>query len=924
MNPLVKKEIRLLLPGFLIGVALIFLNCIFKGEDLGFNASFSVVSIFACGGMAVLTALNSFGAEISGGTFSMLLAQPVSRQQIWRTKTRLLAIALFIGGILWCTVLYLRFETFHHQKVLGNFSDIFIGTWMFLLVIYSGALWTVLLLRQVAAAFWFTLLAPGAIVMAVSWLWPEKYNAFCELAVIVALLIYSGAGIWYARRLFLQAQDAHWTGGTIVWPEIRRTSRVSTDTSEKRCRHPRAALFWKEMQLQQSQFVLAGALALLHLGVLAARKFGDFQRNSSTEFILEIFWGLWLVMPMLVGTAAVAEERNLGTLTGQLCLPVKRRTQFKIKICMVLLLSVLFGIAMPLLLEGTRILPNLHIFSSDFHSESGGFPMLNAWQSCFWYCLETVNILTPLCLFAGMTTGIAAISFYTSTLSRNTLQALAPAVLEITVFTALLLNATRPEMIFHYPVWHGSLIYFIGVPIFILVLVTMSFRNCQRTDLGWNVWRRNALVAVAALALVMAATTAIYHRAWEKLTPFEPAHGAARLSRSNPPVLREYWNTVSLRLDGGRIWMDDYGLNFIVANPLALFLGDIRLASLNGGHFLAGSNWVSVVRGGHIELAGIKTDGTLWVSERPARRERLADGEWKMSKAGDLVRLGSETNWSSIVPRGWNMLLVKNDGTLWHWGILTNGYGKIKWPGLHSFTPRRLGTESDWVEVFMADGQPVIRKTDGSVWRTWFDRESRQQTKNLEPGFDIQRAPLFEPGKWRSTTTTRSGVDYHLGIRDDGTFRIRVDQKLNQKTHFIDETAVDLQFGMDTNWLALAGRGEQIVTLKNDGSLWLWNFYHDDRRGWDTGRDERKILATIPIRLGTHADWIAIASADGGIISLAADGSFWYWPLTSAQRLVSTYGSPLFWDTHSNTYFEPLLDISRKPQFLGNVFDRPN
>jgi hypothetical protein len=32
----------------------------------------------------------------------------------------------------------------------------------------------------------------------------------------------------------------------------------------------------------------------------------------------------------------------------------------------------------------------------------------------------------------------------------------------------------------------------------------------------------------------------------------------------------------------------------------------------------------------------------------------------------------------------------------------------------------------------------------------------------------------------------------------------------------------------------------------------------------------------------------------------------------------------LFWDTHSNTYFESLLDISRKPQFLGNVFGQPN
>ena len=92
----------------------------------------------------------------------------------------------------------------------------------------------------------------------------------------------------------------------------------------------------------------------------STRKLGHYQRNSRLEFVLEIFWGLWLVMPMLVGAAAVAEERKLGTLAGQFCLPVKRRTQFAVKFRVVMLLSILFGVVMPLLLEGSRILPDIH------------------------------------------------------------------------------------------------------------------------------------------------------------------------------------------------------------------------------------------------------------------------------------------------------------------------------------------------------------------------------------------------------------------------------------------------------------------------------------------------------------------------------------------------------------------------------------
>jgi hypothetical protein len=125
-----------------------------------------------------------------------------------------------------------------------------------------------------------------------------------------------------------------------------------------------------------------------------------------------------------------------------------------------------------------------------------------------------------------------------------------------------------------------------------------------------------------------------------------------------------------------------------------------------------------------------------------------------------------------------------------------------------------------------------------------------------------------------------------------------------------------LQFGKDTNWLAVAGRDAKVVTLKNDGTLWLWNFYHDSLRGWDPKRDEREMLDSKPVHLGTHSDWIAIATADGGIISLAADGSLWYWPLESAQDFMAE----IYGDNGNNS--GPLLYVSRKPQFLGNIFGK--
>jgi len=175
-----------------------------------------------------------------------------------------------------------------------------------------------------------------------------------------------------------------------------------------------------------------------------------------------------------------------------------------------------------------------------------------------------------------------------STLARHTLQALAPGSWDCAdVFSES--DARRAGQL-----WPSFAVarladLFIGVPALLITLVALSFGNFKRVNLGGKVWLQNAFAFAAALAFVIVTTAAVYHRAWEKLTPFEPSHGVARLSLSNPATLSEQRNTFSVRLPGGRIWTDDYTLNGGAPNPLALILGGVSLTSLGDGHFYDGS-----------------------------------------------------------------------------------------------------------------------------------------------------------------------------------------------------------------------------------------------------------------------------------------------------------------------------------------------
>lgn len=906
MNALLKKEIRVLLPSFALACA-VTPAMLFIQQGIGPLAGLLwLLPSVVCPALVIMMALNSFGVEVSSGTFSSLLAQPISRLKIWQTKIVLLAVSLLGISALWFAMLCYR-ETFFDYDHQSGLDDFFTGIVVFALVVFSGSLWTVLLLRQVAAAFWFTLLIPGMLLVVLEGLLAATDDYFREGMVVTVLGLYSLAGLFFARWLFMRAQDLQWTGGSIVMPEMQGFAGFRASRAAVRLWHPRAALWWKEFQLHQSQYVIAFTLIVLHLGVLAVRKFHDLHNSHDLQFVLEIFWGIWLVMPVLVGCTAVAEERKLGTLEGQLCLPVKRSQQFKIKFTVVLLLSLFFGAVMPLLLEGTRILPGLPFGNISFPA---GVELTQT-QAFLWNCLAAVNRSLPVLIFTGAVALMGLVSFYISTLTRNTLQSLAPAVMSLAIMFFLLLSAAMSGLYETGFLWRGPLPYFIALPLFLLALLLLAFGNFSQPRIDWLIGRRNLLGLTAALALGIALTSAIYHRTWEKLAPFEPAHGPARLQLSDTARLDTQFGFLKVQLPGGKIWIGQF--KYPALNPIAFLLGNIR-AALDHDNFVTDSNWLDIKRA-YTETVGIKTDGTLWVSDQPRNSDDLhrRPGVVMDDDLRHLIQVGTDANWTSLVAYGHRVFLVKNDGTLWQWGSLDFNERHHAWPGLRTFVPQRLGQDSDWAAISQDNYyQILLRKTDGNLW-AWpgdFNTDSHAPL-TLVPGLSFSPVGVQNHMEFRSWSEIRFGLGFKVGVRSDGTFRIWADERLVPGQHGIYQWfSADKQIGNGTNWAAVAGDGEKIVTLKNDGSLWLWNFRYDYRRGWDPALMENEILGMHPVRLGTHSDWIAVSGNHDSICTLAADGSLWDWPLEN-PGFRTDYGDgppPI-----------PLLDFSHKPRFLANI-----
>ena len=473
-----------------------------------------------------------------------------------------------------------------------------------LILALAGAFWTTLLFRQTIAAFWVALIVPLCLCALLPLVEDRELGTIPAGAVALPLLVYSAAGLAYARWLFLRAQDTPWTGGVISPARLRlRTSSISFLTPGKGG-GPWRALAQKELGLQQVTFFLVPWLALLHVGVLLARRFyPDFAKRS---LFAGSIWILWLACPFVIGSVAVAEERNFNTLTAALCSPVKRLRQFLLKFGIVLAAGIFLGAVVPSLIE-------------EFGQFIGARNEMAHWAG------------RPSMLAAAA--AIATVSFFASTLARNSLYALGTGfVLSVVVFLYLTTGGFFPFPSFHL----NALLRAMAGPVMLVALIWPAYLNFKRIELRFALLS-NAVCWAATVVVLMLITAGVHLRPWEYVMPLEPRHGTARIIDFSHVCIRALLNDVFVVRPDGRIW------HGVMTNGWQSYEVQPRLTPVSEG-LIPGSNWVDVAVGGWAQAIAIRADGSLWGSqpmELPHASQRQMIPSVNLIKPNGSIRIGS-------------------------------------------------------------------------------------------------------------------------------------------------------------------------------------------------------------------------------------------------------------------------------------------
>ena len=125
------------------------------------------------------------------------------------------------------------------------------------------------------------------------------------------------------------------------------------------------------------------------------------------------------------------------------------------------------------------------------------------------------------------------------------------------------------------------------------------------------------------------------------------------------------------------------------------------------------TNWQKISASNEMTI-GIRTDGTIWGWGQ--------NDEYEMGNntccANQLtpIQIGTANHWVDIeTSRGASVFALKNDGTIWGWGLNLAGLLADNTVMARS-VPTQLNTDTDWASIYVGAAHILALKTNGTLW----------------------------------------------------------------------------------------------------------------------------------------------------------------------------------------------------------------
>jgi alpha-tubulin suppressor-like RCC1 family protein len=228
------------------------------------------------------------------------------------------------------------------------------------------------------------------------------------------------------------------------------------------------------------------------------------------------------------------------------------------------------------------------------------------------------------------------------------------------------------------------------------------------------------------------------------------------------------------------------------------------------------TNWKAVCPGDF--TIAMKTDNTLWGW---GQNDGYQVGDGTTIERNTPVQISTATDWKSIATSDVRSgFALKNNGTLWAWGMNLNSYLLGDSSVTFLPVPTQRFPDTDWDKLELGDEHALAIKINGTLW-CWGTAINGETGQDPAGGTITLSQPHQIPGTWIKAT---GGFRFSMGIKSDGTLWGWGNNEAGQlgrgTTSLINFTPV--QVGTATNWVDVSCGYQHTLALRSDGSLWAW------------------------------------------------------------------------------------------------------
>lgn len=306
--------------------------------------------------------------------------------------------------------------------------------------------------------------------------------------------------------------------------------------------------------------------------------------------------------------------------------------------------------------------------------------------------------------------------------------------------------------------------------------------------------------------------------------------------------------------------------------------GDNRFGQLGKGttsnssvpQVVSGLPPISVVAAGGGHTLALTTDGTVW--GWGGNFDNTLGVSTQSTTQTRPILISGLDHIVAIATGDGQGIALRSDGTVWTWGINTDGQTGLPQTSNHPF-PEQVANLDDVIAIAAGDVHTLVLRKDRTVWATGYNGNGQ-----LGDGTTQSRAEFAPVKNLENVVTIDAGEFYSSAVNAYGDVWAWGDNRLGQSGF---DPAIAYQAPLPTRitlpqsgepFEVIAAGGSHVLALNDDG-LYSWGYNGFGQLGYETAQTVSPLPEMVPLL----QDAQDISASDNNSFILDISGALWVW-----------------------------------------------